>query len=510
LVFNHFENHPYPSKMTETEDLIIRQQRDLLKRLIWLRNQVECEGAERFKKWASWIEREEFVESGKNLANYLALRKHDLRVLQKELSPLGLSSLGRLESKVLPALDAVIASLAKISQSPKSKKYQHPAKEIIQLGNKLLKKRCNHIFGKSTSQTRIMVTLSGETAVQPEFIENLVARGMNVARINCAHDDREIWKLMIQHVREASRRAGSVCRIMMDLAGPKARITKISFPVNQKRIFSGDTIRITEIPDSGSESEITIQINISQIFKKLGKGQEVWIDDGKIGATVEVVTGHSCTLEVFHAGPKGTKLTCEKGINFPGIDIGNALSDSDIENIDFITEYADLIGYSFIQKAEDLDILDFELSKRSAQAIRLPVVAKIETELAVQNLPEIIVKAAGRRPLAIMIARGDLAVEIGYERLAEIQEEIMWLAEAAHIPVIWATQVLERLVKKGVRSRAEITDAAMSVRAECVMLNKGAYVLEAIEILRDLYKRMHQHQEKKSPQLRALKSWTAV
>jgi pyruvate kinase len=106
-----------------------------------------------------------------------------------------------------------------------------------------------------------------------------------------------------------------------------------------------------------------------------------------------------------------------------------------------------------------------------------------------------------------MIARGDLAVEVGYERLAEIQEEILWLCEAAHIPVIWATQVLETLVKKGIPSRAEMTDAAMGERAECVMLNKGPYIAEAVTILDDVLQRMQAHQIKKSPQLRALHSW---
>ena len=106
-----------------------------------------------------------------------------------------------------------------------------------------------------------------------------------------------------------------------------------------------------------------------------------------------------------------------------------------------------------------------------------------------------------------MIARGDLAVEVGYQRLAEIQEEILWLCEAAHIPVIWATQVLENLVKKGIPSRAEMTDAAMGERAECVMLNKGPFILEAVTILDDVLSRMQAHQIKKSPQLRALHSW---
>jgi pyruvate kinase len=104
-----------------------------------------------------------------------------------------------------------------------------------------------------------------------------------------------------------------------------------------------------------------------------------------------------------------------------------------------------------------------------------------------------------------MIARGDLAVECGFERLAEVQEEILWLCEAAHVPVIWATQVLETLAKEGRPSRAEITDAAMGLRAECVMLNKGPYVLSAVRALDDILRRMHAHQAKKRSMLRALR-----
>ena len=106
-----------------------------------------------------------------------------------------------------------------------------------------------------------------------------------------------------------------------------------------------------------------------------------------------------------------------------------------------------------------------------------------------------------------MIARGDLAVECGYERMAEIQEEILWLCEAAHIPAIWATQVLEHLAKDGQPSRAEVTDAAMGERAECVMLNKGPYLCDAVEALDDILQRMQDYQVKKSATLRRLKRW---
>jgi pyruvate kinase len=143
-----------------------------------------------------------------------------------------------------------------------------------------------------------------------------------------------------------------------------------------------------------------------------------------------------------------------------------------------------------------------ELYRRQAQ--RLGIIAKIETRRAVMNLPELILGTLGRFPLGVMIARGDLAVELGGERLAEIQEEILWLCEAAHIPAIWATQVLETLTRKGTMNRAEFTDAAMSARAECVMLNKGPHVLQSVHTLDDVLTRLQQHQYKKFSRYRAL------
>nr|WP_256973630.1 pyruvate kinase [Nostoc sp. T09] len=176
-----------------------------------------------------------------------------------------------------------------------------------------------------------------------------------------------------------------------------------------------------------------------------------------------------------------------------------------MQDLDFVAANADIVGYSFVQKPTDIELLQRELQRRMPNNSPA-IVAKIETSQAVRNLPEIIVQAAGKQPFGIMIAKGDLAIEIGYQRLAEIQEEILWLCKAAHIPVIWATQVLENLVETGIPSRAEIADAAMAERAECVMLNKGPFIAEAVTILDDVLTRMQAHQQKKTPQLQALNS----
>jgi len=143
--------------------------------------------------------------------------------------------------------------------------------------------------------------------------------------------------------------------------------------------------------------------------------------------------------------------------------------------------------------------LMMELDARGADD--MPIVAKIETRRAVANLPGIMLAALDHRPLGIMIARGDLAVELGPEEMIEAQEALLWLTESAHIPVVWATQVLETLAKNGSISRPELTDAAMAERAECVMLNKGPYIERAVRILVDIVHRMHRYQHKKTAQL---------
>ncbi|MFZ2173860.1 MAG: pyruvate kinase, partial [Rhodococcus sp. (in: high G+C Gram-positive bacteria)] len=160
---------------------------------------------------------------------------------------------------------------------------------------------------------------------------------------------------------------------------------------------------------------------------------------------------------------------------------------------------------SFVRGADDVVLLHDHLRKLAATDLGL--ILKIETVAGFENLPDILLTAMRWPQVGVMIARGDLAVEAGYGRLAEVQEEILWLCEAAHVPVVWATQVLDTLTRTGRPSRAEVTDAAMSGRAECVMLNKGPFVDHAVAFLDDILVRMSDHQRKKSSLLRQLHSW---
>lgn len=239
------------------------------------------------------------------------------------------------------------------------------------------------------------------------------------------------------------------------------------------------------------------------VFDCLKPGDSVWIDDGKIGCVVKHADAGGALLEIEHAGPKGVRLREGKGINFPDTPLElPPLSDKDLADLDFVCRHADMVGLSYVNSLDDLLLLIEELNKR--QGDHVAIIAKIETKQAVSHLPDIILGMLGRHEFGVMIARGDLAIELGSERMAETQEEILWLCEAAHVPVIWATQVLETLAKRGITSRPEITDAAMSVRAECVMLNKGPYIATAVRVLADILTRMQSHQAKKVSRLSAM------
>jgi pyruvate kinase len=198
------------------------------------------------------------------------------------------------------------------------------------------------------------------------------------------------------------------------------------------------------------------------------------LDDGKFEGVIRTTAADAFTVDILRTTGGRASLKAEKGINLPDTRLElPALTEKDLADLEFVAPRADLVALSFVQGAADIDHCYTELDRLNA-----------------------LMTASKRRRIAVMVARGDLAVEIGFERLAEIQEEILWLTEAARGPVIGATQVLESLATNGLPSRAEVTDAAMSARSECVMLNKGAHVDEAIRFLVDVSQRMSRHADK--------------
>jgi pyruvate kinase len=568
-----------------------------------------------------------------NLARFVALRSHDLRTLQDDLAAHGLSSLGRAESHVLATLDAVITALrALCGVAPTPTDASGPS---FRVGPETLDRSTLALLGPAPNgrTTRIMVTLPSEAAEDLEFVDQLVQVGMDVARINCAHDDAARWRAMARNVRDASDANGRDVKILMDLAGPKLRTGRMVpgpavVKVKPRRDLLGrvlqpgraalvpadarptghvdglplipvdrafyDTIRegmtltlrdargatrqvgvvsterrdartdpavvvttertmyvttgttievdhpsattgaVADIPPAPgflpiavgtqvdlvgadipgeelAEGRIRLGCTLPAAVSALRAGDRVFFDDGAFGGMVHSTSGGAvgpttAHIRITSAPLKGGKLRAEKGINLPDTEVPvAALSDDDLVDLDTAVQLADMVALSFVRQGDDVAHLLDELHARDADHVG--IVTKIETVHGFRHLPEILRAAMRNERVGVMIARGDLAVEAGYERLAEVQEEILWLCEAAHLPVIWATEVLDSLARTGRPSRSEITDAAMSERAECVMLNKGPHILEAIVTLDNILHRMSNHQNKKRPLLRPLRSW---
>jgi pyruvate kinase len=262
--------------------------------------------------------------------------------------------------------------------------------------------------------------------------------------------------------------------------------------------------RSAGVDELGRPVPARIGCTLPDVFQAARAGQPVRFDDGKFQGVVEGNDGRTVCVRITGAPPGGGDLRAEKGINLPDTELHtSALTDFDLGCLDWVAAHADLVGMSFVQRPGDVLRLQAELRRRDCPA--LGMVLKIETSQGFQNLPDLLFAGLQGPPLGVMVARGDLAVEVGYARLAEVQEEILWLCEAAHVPVVWATQVLDSMARSGAPSRAEVTDAAMGVRAECVMLNKGPHIVATARFLGDLLHRMQEHHRKKRSMLRRLR-----
>jgi pyruvate kinase len=564
-----------------------------------------------------------------NLVHYTRLRQHDLRELQNDLMDIGATSLATTEAHVRAKVLAARNVLAALRGDAGPWDLE-AIDDALDEGDEILEANSNAIFGPMRPErpTRIMVTLPGEAADDPELITSFVDAGMDIARINCAHDDPARWGRMAENVRSASAGAGRPVLVSMDLPGPKLRTGPIADgpAVGRARVTRDEcgqvvtpatiwltsalepttsqvppapaarptlavqvdadwlaarspddvvtlrdargrnrTFTVTSVGGQGALAEGTrsayladgmklwcagtattasgipplvhrlslaagdqlvlssdltpadlpgpgqvarIGCTLPEAITAMRPGDPVLIDDGAIEAVVEQVTGGEATLRVVRTKPGGQRLGAEKGINLPDTVLPlTALTPEDDSHLPFLAGHADLVAISFVRTADDVRHVLERLE--AAGASDLGLLLKIETRQGFENLPAILLMAMRHPRLAVMIARGDLAVEVGFERLSEIPRQILALCEAAHVPSIWATQVLETMAKTGQPSRAEVTDAAAAQRAECVMLNKGPFILDAIGALDDILARMGEVQRKSRTLMRRIHSWDA-
>ncbi|HTR27797.1 MAG TPA: pyruvate kinase [Puia sp.] len=437
--------------------------------------------------------------AARNLVQYLHLRSMDIRDLQDELHRHGLSSLASAESHIQCQLEAVLQRLGK--------EYPQPSGCTADISRSAINRRAELLFGgkRDPDIPYIMVTFDTSFAHNGQLVEDLLIHGMNVARINCAHDDERVWATMIRSVKKAVEATRLECRIYMDLAGPKIRTVILGKGKKKKKvkIEENEHILLTESSARIDKDATVIGCTLPGMVRYLEKGHRVLFDDGAIEAVVEQAGEETAGLRISRISAAKPALKAEKGMNFPDTSIGMiGLTAYDRSCLPFVLEHADLVGYSFVETAAGLADLQDLLPPVAGKGPY--IILKIERAAAVENLPELLLQGMTRDAFGIMIARGDLAIEIGFERLSEIQEEILWLSEAAHVPVIWATQVLESMNKTGLATRSEVTDAAYSAFAECVMVNKGSHVLDVLDILRDILRRSGGHHIKKRYSFRPL------
>jgi pyruvate kinase len=443
--------------------------------------------------------------SAQNLLHYLAFRAHDYRAIQDKLSEVGLSSLRAAESHVLDGLNKVISWLDPQDLPPMRANLNGKQAAAV-----LHQKKCELFkLGRYCPDRLIMVTVDASQKPEVATLQELIATGMNCARVNTGHDDARQWRTAIAAIREASQAAGEPCAVYLDLSGPKIRVNhllnKHGDGKERIKVEAGDHfLLINKGAHTNSPKLPVVQISFDGVLELTQVGQRVLIDDGVIAGTIVSKEDHAALVEIQRTKGKGErKLKLQNGIAFPGLVLPLEVpSPADLKALDELATEVDIVGISFVQCATDV--------RKVVQLIKekgwnhLGVVAKIETRSAFDNLPEILLALMEAPHAGVMIARGDLALEVGMARLAEVQEEILWMCEAATMPVIWATQVLDNLTREGVPTRAEITDAAMSVHAECVMLNKGAYIKESVAALRQILDKMRHHHNKKASEMRRL------
>lgn len=352
-----------------------------------------------------------------------------------------------------------------------------------------------------------------ELPVSSTFIQQLKA-GNEISLIDTRYKKRKLTVTLATQdyaILESKKNVyigtGTLLNLKKKKEVIKANVEKLPALEQSIQLNTGDTLLLIKDIIPGLPAEYDNEGNLQRpafisctapaIFNNIKQGESILFDDGKIEGVIEQVFSEEVIIKIIHTPPGGADLKTDKGINLPQSNLKiSGLTQKDIGDLDFITQSADIVNLSFVNRPSDVNLLLNELDKRNAN--NFGVILKIETAAGYNNLTSIILTAMQHYPLGVMIARGDLAIECGWKNLGRIQEEILSLCHAAHMPLVWATQVLENLAKKGVPSRAELTDAAMGQRTECVMLNKGASITEAIGMLSDILEDMHAYQNKKA------------
>lgn len=325
--------------------------------------------------------------------------------------------------------------------------------------------------------TKIVATISDKRC-DVEFIKALTGAGVNVVRMNSAHLEYEGFKTIVDNVREADPSVG----IIMDTKGPEIRTT-VTQTGNPVEFVAGRDVTVIGDPD-GKTDGMTIFVNYPKIAEILRPGDRLLIDDGEMGFSVKSIEGHKVFVKAENDGFLGSR----KSVNLPGVKIDlPAVTERDRRNIGYAVDLGvDFIAHSFVRSAADVREVQTILDSLGADT---KVISKIENQEGVDNFDEILEASYG-----IMVARGDLGIEVAAERIPGIQAMMINKCIAVHKPVIVATQMLHTMIDHPRPTRAEITDVANAVyqRADAMMLSGetayGKYPVEAVRTMTSVAK----------------------
>ena len=324
------------------------------------------------------------------------------------------------------------------------------------------------------NKTKIVCTI-GPASHSPEMMEQMIQAGMNVARLNFSHSDFAGHKEVIKNLRAAARAVGRRVAIMADLPGPKIRIGQLAQEPVELKPGAFFTLTTQDIVGDGRRVSVTF----SRLPKAVKPGDTLFLNDGLIQLEVVKPEGSEVQCRVLAGG----ELRSRKGLNLPGIDLGiSAFTDRDYECMKFaLDQGVDTVSQSFVETAADIAAVREAASGLGYNPF---IIAKIERARALHHIDEILKAADG-----IMIARGDLGVEIPIEQIAVVQKHLMRQANLLGKPVITATQMLESMTDNRRPTRAEVTDVANAILdgTDCVMLSgesaMGKYPVEAVTML---------------------------
>ena len=335
-------------------------------------------------------------------------------------------------------------------------------------------------------KTKIVCTI-GPSSRSIEVMEAMLRAGMNIARLNFSHADFATHARAIRDLREASARAERPVTIMADLPGPKMRIGQIAEGPVELR--AGETVTLTTEDIVGDRSRFSV--SFEQLPDIARPGLSLYLNDGTVQLEAVEVSGRNIRCRVIVGG----EISSRKGLNIPGVNLGiSAFTEHDRECLAFaLAEGVESVGQSFVESAEDIQAV----RRAAATSGQTPfIIAKIERSRALDRFDEILEAADG-----VMIARGDLGVEIPIEKMAVTQKHLMRKANLFGKPVITATQMLESMITSRIPTRAEATDVANAIidGTDCVMLSgesaMGKFPVEAVRMLA----RIAAETEKESP-----------